>query len=152
MRPTVVGERRNDGNVRCRATPAWLILVVLGATVSACGSVSNGLPKNDAGAGGSAGSGAGGANGSGGAAGTGRGGAPGTGDAPGTGGAVMAMDAGADVADAPREGGAGCTGMQASCAAIHACDPTRASGNYMIAPDGPTDAAAVLAFCDMTVG
>ena len=64
----------------------------------------------------------------------------------------MTMDAGADVADAPREGGAGCTGVQASCAAIHACDPTRASGNYMIAPDGPTDAAPVLVFCDMAIG
>jgi hypothetical protein len=144
MRPIVVGERRNDGNVPRRATLVGLVLVVLASTVSGCGSVSNGLPKNDAGAGGSAGSGAGGA--------TGSGGTPGTGGTPGIGGAPMTIDAGADVADAPREGGAGCTGVQASCAAIHACDPTRASGNYMIAPDGPTDAAPVLVFCDMAIG
>jgi len=150
MRPIVVGERRNDGSVRRRSTLAGLVLIVFTSTVAGCGSVSNGLPKNDAGAGGT--SGVGGVTGIGGTAVTGTGGALiSTGGAPGTGGAP-AMDAGADVADAPREGGTGCTGVQASCAAIHACDPTRASGNYMIAPDGPTDAAPVLVFCDMAVG
>jgi hypothetical protein len=152
MRPLVVGERRNAGNVgRHRAgvlvsfgTTLAAVAVALSGAVAGCGSVSNGLPKNDAGTGGSAGSGTGGA--------TGSGGAPSAGGAPGTGGAAMTMDASADVADAPREGGAGCTGVQASCAAIHACDATALSGNYMIAPDGPTDAAPVLVFCDMTLG
>jgi hypothetical protein len=145
MRPIVVGERHSDGNVRRRATLV-AVLFLFGSAVGGCGSVSNGLPKNDAGTGGL---GAGGATGSGG---TGSGGAPGsTGGAPGTGGAVT-TDAGADIADAPREGGAACAGVQASCAAIHACDATLPSGNYMIAPDGPTDAAPVLVFCDMTLG
>jgi hypothetical protein len=153
MRPLVVGERSNAGNVRRRGpgvrvtlgTTLAAVAVALAVVVAGCGSVSNGLPKNDGGAGGSAGSGVGGA--------TGSGGAPGAGGAPGTGGAVTTTDAGADAtADAPREGGAGCTGVQASCAALHACDATLASGNYMIAPDGPTDAAPVLVFCDMTLG
>jgi len=42
--------------------------------------------------------------------------------------------------------------VQPSCAALHACNPALASGNYMIAPDGPTDAAPVLVFCDMATG
>jgi len=160
MRPFVVGERRNAGDVgspgRRRAglrvsfgTALAAVAVVLGGAVAGCGSVSNGLPKNDAGAGGSAGSGAGGATGTGGEHGP--GGASGTGGTPGTGGAPTSTDAGADAADAPREGGAGCTGVQASCAAIHACDATMPSGNYLIAPDGPTDAAPVLVFCDMAI-
>ncbi len=125
------------------------LAVTLG--VAGCGSVSNGLPKGaggSVGTGGSAGSGAGGAIAD--AAVdhtvTSSGGAPGTGGVSGTGGATPPVDASAD---GPREGGGGCVGVQPSCAALRACDPTLASGSYMIAPDGPTDAAPVLAFCDM---
>ena len=150
MRPIVVGDRRSGGNVRRHVTLV-AVLLAFGGAVAGCGSVSNGLPKNDAGSGGSggAGSGAGGATGSGGTPGA--GGASNTGGVTGTGGAPIIADGGADATDAPREGGAGCTGVQASCAAIHACDPALPSGNYMIAPDGPTDAAPVLVFCDMTI-
>jgi len=151
MRPFVVGERRNDGNVRRRVTLA-AVLITFGGVAAGCGSVSNGLPKTDVGAGGSAGSAAGGATASGGSPGAGgassAGGASGTGGVSGAGGASTNMDASAD---APREAGASC-GVQPSCAALHACDATLASGNYMIAPDGPTDAAPTLVFCDMATG
>lgn len=132
-----------------------LFVVVLAVTlgVAGCGSVSNGLPKGAGGsngAGGVAGSGAGGeiADAAADHTATSSGGAPGAGGISGTGGVSPTVDASVD---APREGGAGCVGVQASCAALHACNPALASGNYMIAPDGPTDAAPVLVFCDMTI-
>ncbi len=156
MRPFVAGDRHDAGNARrCPASAGVTLgtLVMVVVVLGGCGSVSNGLPRNDAGTGGAT-TGAGGA---------GAGGtsavdaavdhATGSGGAPGAGGAAGASDAAtsADAGDAPREGGGGC-GVQPSCAALHTCDPTLPSGNYMIAPDGPTDAAPVLVHCDMETG
>ena len=149
MRPIVVGDRRSGGNVRRHVTLV-AVLLAFGGAVAGCGSVSNGLPKNDAGSGG-AGSGAGGATGSGGTPGA--GGASNTGGVTGTGGAPKYItDGGADATDAPREGGAGCTGVQASCAAISRLRPGAPERQLHDAPDGPTDAAPVLVFCDMAIG
>lgn len=105
--------------------------------IAGCGSVSSGA--KDAGSGGA--TGAGGVTGSGGA--TGVGGVTGAGGAAGADASTITDAA----SDAPRDG-AGCT-MQPSCAALHACDPTLASNNYMIAPDGTVDASPILVHCDM---
>ena len=158
MRPIVVGDRRNGSNVQRRSVNASVtvgvtlaMLLAVGA-VAGCGSVSNALPKADAGSGGSVGTGGSAGSGAGGAdaavdhVATSSGGAPGAGGAAGTNDASI-TDA---IPDAPRDGG-GC-GVLASCAALHTCDSTLPSGNYMIAPDGPTDAAPVLVHCDMATG
>jgi hypothetical protein len=126
------------------------MLVLLGA---GCGSASL---KADDGAAGTGGSGAG-DSGAGGAVPDGGAGS-GAGGVTGTGGAIP--DAGADrgatpdlAPDAPGDGGAdaaGC-GRPRTCNALHACSPGTGSGNYMIFPDGASD-AGLLVFCDMTTG
>ncbi len=138
---------RDRRNVRRYGATWGKMLVAL--AVAGCGSVSSG--SKDAGNGG--------ATGAGGAAGadaavdqtaTGSGGATGAGGAAGADAATINDAASDTAADAPRDG-AGCT-MQPSCAALHACDPTLASGNYNIAPDGTVDASPILVHCDMETG
>ncbi len=158
MRLLFAGDRRNEGAVRRNGIPAnasatWAamlvaVVITIGGAAAGCGSVSGGGAK-DAGSGGA--TGAGGADAAVDHTETAVGGAPGAGGAAGASDASTTSDATSDTpTDAPRDG-ATCT-LPASCAALHACDPTLVSGNYMIAPDGTVDAAPILVHCDMDIG
>jgi hypothetical protein len=58
------------------------------------------------------------------------------------------VDAAREAIDSAGADGGGCS-MLPSCAALHACDPSLASGTYMIAPDGLVDAGPATVHCDM---
>ena len=115
-----------------RATWWALALALVGA--GGCGSVGSSKDAGTGGAGGAGGADAAPDHASGGSG--------------GTDGGPANADGGGDVA-----GDGGACALLASCAALHACDATLPSGNYMIAPDGTADGgASVLVHCDMDIG
>ena len=130
------------------------LLTALLLLAAGCGSAS--LKADAGGTGGAGGAGAGGS-GTGGTVVNDGGAGSGAGGATGAGGA--AVDAAADRAStpdlapdapAPTDTGtdAGGCNRPKTCAAMHTCSPTTASGNYLIFPDGASD-AGLLVHCDM---